>query len=213
MQLLYTCSGKMQYAALYGILFFNNDAQQLSVRAWPNFKTPTHSPGLLNSCHESPLQAITAIIEQNTNEGRKDGSIKYILDQTEASQIYTHRLGTCRKQGSIIKMAGWKTNRIFRFVSQPKHMCFGLDSTRSREARTPASMFYHFSPPLGVYQPEDWPSIAHRPCSICSLFDLSKAEPKNKQLYHRRVLHTRERQRDTKQTNKCASPNEEFWAA
>lgn len=50
--------------------------------------------------------------------------------------------------------------------------------------------------------------VQSAPCLISA-----RAEPKNKQLYHRRILHTRERQRDTKQTNKCASPHEEFWAA
>lgn len=89
----------------------------------------------------------------------------------------------------------------------PFKMCFAPDSGRIWEA---GRANYRIIP-RHIYPRIDHQSLAV-PLQSARLFDLGAAEPENKQVYHRRILHTSERQRDTKQTNKCASPYEESWA-
>lgn len=54
----------MQYAKLYVISVFNNDAQHAVSQSLTEFQNILPLMGPLNSCHESPLEAITAIIEK-----------------------------------------------------------------------------------------------------------------------------------------------------
>lgn len=113
--------------------------------------------------------------------------------------------------GSLKKKKKQKqTNGVVRFASQAEHVRF-KSHKRPRDAE---SCREHGSAHLSVGTDS---RIDHQtgavPVRPCSLFDLGEAKPGNKQVDHRRVLHTKERQRDTKQTNKCASPYEEFWAA
>lgn len=61
----------MQYAKLYVFLFFNNDAQNAVSQSLTAFQNILPLAGPLNSCRESPLEAITAIIEKTYKLGGK----------------------------------------------------------------------------------------------------------------------------------------------
>ncbi len=88
-------------------LFFNNDAQNAVSQSLTGFQNILPLAGPLNSSHESPLEAITAIIEENIQiMGGKKGMLH--LRCTCTDQVLS------AKMGGMIKMAGfWKNNTYF----------------------------------------------------------------------------------------------------
>lgn len=68
MQLLYTLLEEDAICKALCASVFNNDAQRAVSQSLTEFQNTLPLMGPLNSCRESPLEAITAIIEKkNTN--------------------------------------------------------------------------------------------------------------------------------------------------
>lgn len=107
----------MQYAKLYVVLF----SKAIHSSCQSGFdqiskQTPTRGSTPLNSCHESLVEAITAVIGKKIQIRKEDSGVKSCI-RPNCGGVFNLRCtqisGSWSKVGSLIKMAGYRRNKTY----------------------------------------------------------------------------------------------------